>query len=138
MISSVIEKSDRIFFIDESLLASHKFDLYELLSSADVLITDYSSVYFDFLLLDKPIVFVRTDRSSYQSNRGFLVEPDGYWSPGLCSYTQEDIEYNILLSIDQPYKFSEERLNLSRSVHAFQDNESSGRVKCLLDKMLSN
>lgn len=40
-------------------------DPYVLLKNTDILITDYSSVYFDFLLLDRPIIFFDYDREEY-------------------------------------------------------------------------
>ncbi|MFB3855549.1 MAG: CDP-glycerol glycerophosphotransferase family protein [Vicinamibacterales bacterium] len=42
-------------------------DLYTFLGGVDLLLTDYSSVFFDFLLLDRPIVFMCEDLEEYQS-----------------------------------------------------------------------
>lgn len=49
-------------------------DVYPLLPYTDGLITDYSSIYFDYLLLDKPIVFYAYDLERYRSERGFYFE----------------------------------------------------------------
>jgi len=49
-------------------------DLYPLLSRADVLVTDYSSVYFEFLLLDRPVVFYPYDLDRYRRRRGLYYE----------------------------------------------------------------
>jgi len=46
-------------------------DPYLVLPHADVLVTDYSSVYFDYLAVDRPVVFFPYDRSSYTERRGF-------------------------------------------------------------------
>jgi len=46
-------------------------DPYLVLPHADVLVTDYSSVFFDYLAVDRPIVFFPYDRSSYTESRGF-------------------------------------------------------------------
>ncbi|WP_049997584.1 CDP-glycerol glycerophosphotransferase family protein [Halococcus sediminicola] len=49
-------------------------DAYSILPETDALITDYSSVYFDYLLLDKPIVFYPFDLDDYRSERGFYLD----------------------------------------------------------------
>ncbi|MBO5389648.1 MAG: CDP-glycerol glycerophosphotransferase family protein [Lachnospiraceae bacterium] len=46
----------------------------ELLCCADVLITDYSSVFFEYLLLDKPIIFFAPDFDGYSRSRGFYLD----------------------------------------------------------------
>lgn len=43
-------------------------DIYPLLSISDALITDYSSVFFDYLLLNKPIIFFPYDYEEYLKN----------------------------------------------------------------------
>ncbi|PSQ45737.1 hypothetical protein BRD15_10950 [Halobacteriales archaeon SW_6_65_15] len=49
-------------------------DVYPLLRHADALVTDYSSVYFDYLLLDRPVAFYAFDRDRYESERGFYFD----------------------------------------------------------------
>ncbi|MBD5097496.1 MAG: hypothetical protein HDT40_11025 [Lachnospiraceae bacterium] len=48
----------------------------ELLVCADVLITDYSSIFFEYLLLDRPIVFFAPDYEVYARDRGFYLDYD--------------------------------------------------------------
>jgi CDP-glycerol glycerophosphotransferase (TagB/SpsB family) len=43
-------------------------DPYPILRHADVLVTDYSSVFFDFLALDRPMVFYAYDLEQYRSS----------------------------------------------------------------------
>lgn len=45
-------------------------DITEYLFVFDVLITDYSSVYIDYLLLDRPIIFLPYDEEDYLKKRG--------------------------------------------------------------------
>lgn len=58
---------------DEDLLLQNK-PLYVFLSEADALLTDYSSVFFDFLLLNRPIGFTIDDIEEYKKNVGFVVD----------------------------------------------------------------
>lgn len=49
---------------------------YEHLANCDLLITDYSSVMFDFALTERPIVLYVPDEEIYRDQRGFYISPD--------------------------------------------------------------
>ena len=52
-------------------------DINDLYLISDILITDYSSVYFDYALLNRPILFFMYDREHYENeNRGFYIDVD--------------------------------------------------------------
>jgi hypothetical protein len=51
--------------VDEEALAAASTSLYSLLGASSGLVTDYSSVWVDYLLLDRPIAFVADDRDDY-------------------------------------------------------------------------
>lgn len=65
-------------------------DLEQLLLAADVLITDYSSVMFDYAVLDRPIVIYAPDWDAYRRTRGVvydvIAEP-----PGLVATSLPDL-----------------------------------------------
>ncbi len=46
----------------------------ELLCAADVLITDYSSVLYDYLIYEKPVVLFAPDLEEYEKTRGFYID----------------------------------------------------------------
>ena len=50
----------------------------ELFASADVLISDYSSLIFEYALLKKPFVLFMPDYDEYVSARGFYVDPEKF------------------------------------------------------------
>lgn len=69
------EMLDRI----HDLSAENLNDLYYL---TDVLITDYSSCFYDFLLLKKPVIFYMPDKKEYEITRGVQRPIEGF-APGL-------------------------------------------------------
>ena len=56
------------------MLGKSGVKLYEILSDTDALITDYSSIYYDYLLLDKPIGVTLDDFEEYTKKNGFPFE----------------------------------------------------------------
>lgn len=57
-----------------TLDVTHYPDVTELYIAADVLITDYSSVMFDFSVTGKPIIFLAPDLERYRAERGFYFD----------------------------------------------------------------
>ncbi len=55
-----------------------EFELYEFLTCVDVLITDYSSIMYDFLNTNKKIVLYTYDKEEYFSTRGVYEDIDQY------------------------------------------------------------
>ena len=49
-------------------------NLYRALPKSVALLTDFSSIYFDYLLLLKPIGFIQPDSKKYRDSRGFIEE----------------------------------------------------------------
>jgi CDP-glycerol glycerophosphotransferase (TagB/SpsB family) len=56
--------------------------LYSFLSNTDALMTDYSSVYIDYMLIKKPIGFIIPDIKIYANNRGFVLDNVVEYLPG--------------------------------------------------------
>ncbi len=79
-----------IRFADESELRSKSVTLHELLKHSDALITDFSSIYFDYLLLDKPIAFAGPDSEQYGKNRGYAFDNIEKLMPGPHIKTAEE------------------------------------------------
>ncbi len=123
--------------LTDSQLFEHGLDFYEVLSAADVLITDYSSVFFDFLLLDRPIIFTPSDQAIYKETRGFLLEPFEFWAPGPKSIDQISLQQTIHAELDEPQTYKEQRQTIRNLVHHYQDDQSSARVADLIAQQLS-
>ncbi len=66
-------------------------DTNELLSIVDVLITDYSSIAFDFMVLDRPIIYYIYDYSEYKDQHGLYFDVEMLNSV-YCKTSQEVLE----------------------------------------------
>lgn len=108
-------------------LSSQFMDLYDILNSVDVLVTDYSSVYFDFMLLERPTLFTPTDIKEY-SKRGFTLEPYDFWAPGPKATNFKDFIRELECCIDDPDYYGTERRMVNDLVNTHKDDKSCQRV----------
>lgn len=80
-----------ILFIDDSFFIKNNISSYEFVGGCDALITDYSSIYYDYTLCDKPIALVWEDIEEYKQKPG-LVENYEYYAQGAEKvYTIEEL-----------------------------------------------
>ena len=95
------------------LLLDSQSDAYPLLRFTDLLITDYSSVYFDYLLLNRPVVFFPFDYDSYVSSDRSLLFDYGAVTPGPCVMTNGHLLealYEILVRGDDRWGDARKKL----------------------------
>jgi len=71
---------------------SHYREINDLLFVTDLLITDYSSVCFEFALLNKPMIFFGFDVEDYVRSRDFYYEFQSFIPGTLVRTTEEIIE----------------------------------------------
>ena len=76
-------------------------DVMEFLVAADVLITDYSSIMWDFGLQRRPIFLYQNDAKQYTDDRGFY-KPISTW-PYPIAHTQKELLENIQRFDDLSY-----------------------------------
>lgn len=79
-------------------------DANEIMSVVDVLISDYSSIYFDFLASSRPVIFYIPDLEDYLENRGLYFGIDKL--PGPIAENLDDLG-RLCADIDKavaPYK----------------------------------
>ncbi len=64
-------------------------DLHAYLGLCDVLITDYSSIALDFLLMRRPVVYYMPDLEHYAKHRGLAIDPETL--PGILTRDQSSL-----------------------------------------------
>jgi len=121
-----VASSDRVVLLDSARCT----DVTPVLPAVDLLITDYSSIAFDFALLGRPIVFLAPDVVAYTASRGLYV---GY---GTFSGGTEAASWAELLDLldragtDGPTRAALVRhaVELAAAHHAFRDGGNTRRV----------
>lgn len=71
-----------IRYVTENMLLKSEIQLYELVGICDGLLSDYSSIAVDYMLMDRPIGFVLTDFEMYKEKRGFVFDNPLDYMPG--------------------------------------------------------
>ncbi len=69
-----LNEMSNIRICDNTFLQSQNISLYSLLNYTDALISDFSSIYYDYLLLDKPVALATADFEQYKKHNGILAE----------------------------------------------------------------
>lgn len=111
-----------------SELESNSIQINELLAQSDALITDYSSIYYDYLLLGRPIGITLDDLKEYQKEHGFVFSNPLDVLKGRYIYTVNDLICFVSEVANNKDTALDERAMLKDKVHDFKDADSSKRV----------
>lgn len=104
------------------------YGLAELMKVSDGLITDYTSGYFDYLIMDNPIIFNFYDVDVYNTARGFTFMPVEVICAGDIIKTESEM-LNALANIEQNrIKYKEKRKFIKDLVFSAQDSNTCSRV----------
>ena len=73
-------KAKRVNFeLPEGMIDVSEYkDVNELIAASDILITDYSSIIFDWYITERPVIFFMYDLEEYEGGRGLYFELDEY------------------------------------------------------------
>ncbi|MGL5779978.1 CDP-glycerol glycerophosphotransferase family protein [Cetobacterium sp.] len=96
-------------------------EIMEELSQFDLLITDYSSIYIDYLILDRPIIFLPYDYTQYESKIGFTVNYQKY-TPGVKPKLMEEFLEVLKKSLNDKNFYSKERIESFKLFNKYKKN----------------
>ncbi len=109
-------------------------DIAELFLVSDMLITDYSSVMFDYCILKRPMFFYAYDLHKYKDNlRGFYFDYEENM-PGPISATTEDLIRDIRNFDMARYKEKYDRF--CEKFNTFDDGHASENIAKLVEKLI--
>ena len=101
-------------------------DINELYIISDILITDYSSVFFDYANLKRPMIFFMYDLEHYKNeSNGFYIDLNEL--PGPIVETQEDLEKSIE-DVDFNIGSSKKYKEFNEKYNYLDDGNASKRV----------
>ncbi|MGO4300753.1 CDP-glycerol glycerophosphotransferase family protein [Leifsonia sp. RAF41] len=101
-----------------------------VLGASDILISDYSSIFFDFLQTGRPIVFFTPDLADYAGTRGLYFEPEEWPGPVLMSAREVGDELHAIAEAGDavPEESRERYLDMQRRFTPYENGEASRRV----------
>ena len=105
-----------------------RYGLTELMQVSDGLVTDYTSVYFDYLLLDKPIIFNYYDLEVYKKERGVPCEPMSAISAGDIVDNENQMKEALLNTDLNKENYAQMRSFVRNLFFTCQDTRTCERV----------
>ena len=112
---------------------SHSEDIRKLYLISDLLITDYSSVFFDFANLRRPMIFFAYDIEDYRDRlRGFYFDFEKH-APGPLVKTTEEVIHEIKNLETNGYALP---LNFDKFYMKFCNWEDGQATKRIVEKLL--
>ena len=119
------ENTENIFFIKDC-------DTTPLLKYFNALITDYSSIFTDFLLTNNPVIFYPFDLQDYEQKEGLCFSYDKF-TPGHKVFNIAELKKALNeVFIEDQYK--EKRLEIKNLYHKYTDGNSSKRIIEIIKK----
>lgn len=123
-------KTSRIVIADKQ-----NYDVQQLLKESEVLITDYSSVFFDVAYMRKPILFYQFDKERFRKEHykeGWYSYENGV---GPVFYDQKSLLDSLLLLLGNECVLEPKYTNYSNQLFAYRDANNCERVFNAIKKL---
>jgi len=120
-------------------ILDNNIDVYPIFKDVDLLITDYSSIFFDFLLTDKPILFYPYDKESYLSNDRPMYDDYDSVTPGYKVLEFSELYVKLELFFNNPTSLKEGGVDYNKTkdlYHKYKDAKGSERTYKYIKEML--
>lgn len=133
----ILKNYSNILFLSDKELKEKNIVLYQMLADSDALITDYSSVYYDYLLVNRPIGLIIDDIEEFEKRSKFAYGRYTDFVKGTYINTLDDFEQfitNLKLGRDP---FSDGRREAKKKYCQYEDFKSTQRVCDFIEKKIS-
>ncbi len=118
------------------IIASYKnYDVQKLMKESEMMITDYSSVFFDMIYMKKPVVFYQFDEEKFrkqQYQKGYFDYHNNPFGKSFSKHT--DVLKEVEKIIVNNYVVSQKFMNAHKKCFPYFDSNNSERIYELLKK----
>lgn len=122
-----LPKASNIVFVNEAIKNKYGIATTDILGNCDALLTDYSSVYHEYLILNRPIGLCIEDLPQYAKTNGFFCNYLD-WIKGdylldntdLCSWVND-------IALGKDNSKAEREISLNK-IHEYKDDKATERV----------
>lgn len=111
------EYNERILKFEKT----YDFTVYDILAEVDVLISDYSSILHDYMVLNRPIIHNFFDRDRYDETRGFAFDPVENACPGAIVTEWNELQYEIRRMLHGEMDW-DRFFMIKKMFHKYEDN----------------
>lgn len=115
---------------NERIINMNQESTYQLFNMSDMLISDYSSIVFDYMILDKPLLFYVSDLQEYMDDLGVYVDVRELGYP-ICMNEDE-----LVLNIKEYPDLKDIHLENKNKFIEIQDGKSIERVIHLIESLM--
>ena len=69
------ESNNIVHFINDEILSKNNLTLFDVFTVTYMMITDFSSLYYDYIITNKPALIYSPDYKIFKERRGFIINP---------------------------------------------------------------
>ncbi len=121
-------KYTNIRVIEDKEIQLLGIQLYQFITISDFLITDYSSVALDYLLLNRPIIYTIDDFEQYKAFRGFINDNVLDYMPGEHIENSNALKEAIIKHVNGQDTYINKRKRVMDIIHSHIDGNSCKRI----------
>lgn len=127
--SNVFQKKfSNIVVLKDEEIQKYGLQLYQVIPLTDCLITDYSSIANDYMLLNRPMIYTVDDYDEYRKSRGFVPDDPIEYFAGDCVRDKENLIAAVQRVVEGEDIYREKREQLMPLMHTHPDGHASERI----------
>jgi len=120
-------KKFKILFTED--FAKNNLSIYNILSYSDTIIADFSSIALDYLILNKPVLYLDNLSDDYARHGGMILDDNyEFLMPGYKVKTYSELENQIINILNGNDCCKERRNMVLPLLHKYTDNKSAERI----------